>query len=141
MTSRIEYVFLELPNCKDPEDPEAGELDRLCYTLANISEMARQPEWAKGEFFDLLFKSAEICNFAPYEQNEYIKDMTTERDIQNQMAFALNKSREDGMKEGREEGREEGVIETVRKFIAAGASVELIQSATGLPAEKIAALR
>ena len=81
MTNRIEYVFLEIPNGKLPEDADFGPIDRLCYTLGHISEMEEQPEWARGEFYDLLFKSAEISNFAPYELNEYIKDMTTERDL------------------------------------------------------------
>ena len=35
--------------------------------------------------------------------------MTTERDIQNQIAYAEKKGREEGIEEGRMEGREEGV--------------------------------
>ena len=34
--------------------------------------------------------------------------MTTERDIQNQIDFAMDKGREEGREEDREEGREEG---------------------------------
>lgn len=136
MTNRIEYVFLEIPNGNAPEDTVFGPIDRLCYTLGHISEMGERPEWAKGEFYDLLFKSAEISNFAPYELNEYIKDMTTERDLANQMAFAVNK--------GRQEGRQEGEVlarqEIARNLLATDLSPEEVSSVTKLPLNEVKAL-
>ncbi|MBP3202798.1 MAG: Rpn family recombination-promoting nuclease/putative transposase [Bacteroidales bacterium] len=149
MTNRIEYVFLEVPNCKHPEAPDAGALDRLCYTFGHISEMTEQPQWARGEFYDLLFKSAEISNFAPEELKEYIKDMTTERDIKNQIAFAENKGRLEGeqegerrgKQEGREEGREEALVSTAMNLLRMGMSPDDVSRATGLPLEDIKALR
>ena len=42
-----------------------------------MSEFKERPEGLDGEIFDLLFKSAEIVNFAARERKEYIKDMTT----------------------------------------------------------------
>lgn len=38
--------------------------------------------------FDLLFSSADLQNFAPEDKVKYVNDMTTERDIRNQIAFA-----------------------------------------------------
>ena len=49
----------------------------------------------------MLFDSAEIAKFVPEERIKYEHDMTTERDIRNQIAY----SREEGRKEGREEER------------------------------------
>ena len=48
-----------------------------------------------------MFDSAEIAKFVPEERIKYEHDMTTERDIRNQIAY----SREEGRKEGREEER------------------------------------
>ena len=124
MTNRIEYIFLEVPNCLEPYSPGVGPLDYVCYTLGHISEMTERPEWAVGEFYDLLFNSAEISNFAPSERNEYRKDMTTERDIKNQMAFAEKK----------------GKVETAKNLLEMGMSPEDISKATGLPIEEIKSL-
>jgi len=49
-----------------------------------------------------LFSSADLHNFAPDDKIKYLNDMTTERNIRNQIAFAKDK----GFEEGREEERE-----------------------------------
>ncbi len=54
-----------------------------------------------------MFSSAEIAKFAPEEKIKYEYDMTTERDIRNQIAY----SREEGLAEGLEKGRAEGKAE------------------------------
>jgi predicted transposase/invertase (TIGR01784 family) len=132
MTSRLEYVFLELPNCMDPETQEVSPLDRLCYTLGHISEMKERPQWAVGEFYDLLFKSTEISTFAPRERNEYIKDMNTERDLRNQFAFAEDK--------GKAEGELKKQREIAESMLADGMSVELVSKYSGLPVDELKAL-
>lgn len=58
-----------------------------------------------AEIFELLFDSAEIAKSAPEERIRYEHDMTTERDIRNQIAY----SREEGRAEGREQGLAEGL--------------------------------
>ena len=57
-----------------------------------------------------MFSSAEIAKFAPEEKIKYEYDMTTERDIRNQIAY----SREEGLAEGLEKGRAEGKAEERR---------------------------
>ena len=47
-----------------------------------------------------LFETAEIAKFTPQEKTKYENDMTTERDIRNQIATA----REQGVEEGMEKG-------------------------------------
>ena len=66
------------------------------------------PPGFEAELFRLLFESAEIATFTPQERIKYEHDMTTERDIQNQIAYAEKKGREEGIEEGRKEGRMEG---------------------------------
>ena len=144
MTERIEYIFLELPNAINPDNDNSNALVQLGFTLKHISEMTERPEWAKGEFYDLLFKSAEISNFAPRELKEYRKDMTTDRDIKNQIAFAEQKGKQRGREEGREEGRKKGIQEalgnTARKLLKMGMSLDDVSEATGLSVEEIKAL-
>ena len=57
-------------------------------------------------------------NFAPDDKIKYLNDMTTERDIRNQIAFAKDK----GFEEGREEERER-IITALRNQ---GVSEEII---------------
>ena len=60
------------------------------------------------------------------------KNMTTERDFKNQLAYAR--------KEGREEGREEGLMQAARNMKAQGLPVEVIAKVTGLSEEICAQL-
>lgn len=64
----------------------------------------------QAEIFELLFNSAEIAKFTPEEKIKYEYDMTTERDIRNQIAYG----REEGRAEGRAKGRAEGRAEAIR---------------------------
>ena len=71
------------------------------------------------EIFRLLFDSAEIANFAPEEKAKYEQNMTTERDIRNQIAYAREKGLEEGMEEGMEKGMEKAfrlMAEQLRKM-------------------------
>ena len=54
--------------------------------------------------------------------------MTTERDIQNQIAYAEKV----GRREGREEGREEEALAIARKMVELGYSAEEISKVTGV---------
>lgn len=55
-----------------------------------------------------MFESAEIATFTPQERIKYEYDMTTERDIRNQIAFAEQKGMDIGKAEGLAEGIEKG---------------------------------
>ena len=68
----------------------------------------------QAEIFELLFNSAEIAKFTPEEKIKYENDMTTERDIRNQIAF----SREQGLKEGIEKGIEKGASEERTRILS-----------------------
>ena len=101
MTDRISYTFLELPKVKSIAN-DSTNLEKLCYALHNMTAMKSRPPQMQAEIFELLFNSAEISKFTPEEKIKYEYDMTTERDIRNQIAY------------GREEGRAEGRAEAIR---------------------------
>ena len=108
----------------------------------------------------MLFKSAEIATFTPQERVKYQNDMTTQRDIQNQIAYAeskgvakgmaegLAKGLAEGKAEGIAEGRAEGITEgkfegkteTARNLKRLGVPVTTIAEATGLTVEEVEAL-
>ena len=129
MTERVQYIFLELPNCR--EEPQAGApiVDKICWALHNLPSFKDRPGVLEEEIFRLLFESAEIATFTPEEKIKYENDMTTERDIRNQISFAR--------KEGKKEGAEQKAIEIARQMLAEGLSVELIARVTGLSEEEI----
>lgn len=111
MTDRIQYLFLELTNARHALEPDATVLEKFCYALHNMENLQGMPEGFEGELFQLLFESAEIATFTPKEKINYEFDMTTERDIKNQIAFAEEK--------GIEKGREEGIQEERQRILEA----------------------
>ena len=119
MTDRIQYLFLELTNARHALEPDATILEKFCYALHNMEHLPGRPEGFEGELFRLLFDSAEIATFTPQEKIKYEFDMTTERDIRNQIAFAEKKGIEKGMEKGMEKGREEGIQEERQRILEA----------------------
>ena len=95
-----------------------------------------------------MFNSADLHTFAPEEKIKYHNDMTTERDIRNQIAYAhdtgLAEGREAGLAEGLEKGIEKGIVEgkaeVAAKMKACGMSIEDISELTGLNEDQIQAL-
>ena len=138
MTDDLHYIFLETPKCRLKSDSSLAE--KLGYALYNLPSMVKRPKELTGEIFDLLFSSADLSNFAPEEKIKYLSDMTTERDIRNQIAYAKDKGIEQGRQEGIEQGVAQGKAEIAKAMLAKGFDVATVQELTGLSAEEIAAL-
>ena len=137
MTGSLQFVFLELTNCRKALTPEATLLDNFCYALHNMEHLTDRPEELKQEIFKRLFKTAEIATFTPEERIKYENDMTTERDIQNYISYA----REKGLEEGMEKGMEKGLLEAARNMLAEGFSIDLVVKCTGLSIEQVKELK
>jgi hypothetical protein len=75
-----------------------------------------------------LFEAANIATFAPEDKTKYDYDMTTERDIRNQIRYAEKK------------GKEEQNLENARNLKKLGVAIDIIAQATHLPEEQIKAL-
>ena len=71
-----------------------------------------------------MFSSADLHNFAQEDRIKYQNDMTTERDIQNQIDFARDKGIEIGREEGHEEGLEQGIAQGIAQGIEKGREEE-----------------
>ncbi len=79
-----------------------------------------------------MFDSAEIASFTPQEKINYEFDMTTERDIKNQIAFAEEKGIAKGMERGREEERQR-ILEALR---SQGVPEDILAKAIPAPEEQ-----
>ena len=107
---------------------------------------------------------AELAQLDDEDRIKYIKAMNTERDTYNQIEYAHETGREDGIKEGREEGlkeghrkghkegKEEGLTEgraegakqksfdIAKKMLEKGIDIETISELTGLTEKEISEL-
>ena len=138
MTDDLHYIFLEVPKCKLTKD--ASLIEKFGYALDRLPSLENKPEALEGEIFDLLFNSANLSNFAPEDKIKYQNDMTTERDIRNQIAYARDEGREEGMEKGMEKGAAQSRTEIARAMLERGIDVTTVQECTGLSPAQIAAL-
>ena len=99
-----------------------------------------RPDALRQEIFDLLFEAAEIATFTPEDKVKYEFEMTTERDIRNQIAFAKKNARAEGKIEGIEEGKMEEKKETVRRLKEMGIAANIIALGTELTEEQVQAI-
>ena len=135
MTDDLHFIFLEVPKCR--LTPEASLVEKLGYALDKLPTLEKKPAVLDGEIFDLLFCSANLSNFAPEEKIKYLNDMTTERDIRNQIAFARDK----GIEQGIERGAARKSAEIAKAMLGKGYTPAEVQELTGLTTEEIAALK
>ena len=166
MTSRLQYILLELPNSVHKAlTPQATLLENFCYALYRMEHFQEKPAEFVQEIFKLLFDYAEIATFTPEEKIQYELDMTTEQDRINQLAYATKKAMEKGREEGLEKGLQKGLQkgleeglqkgraeglaegkaiaarETALALLRLGVSEDIIVQSTGLHASEVEALR
>ena len=90
--------------------------------------LEERPAELRQEIFDLLFQSVEIATFTPEDKIKYDFNMTTERDIRNQIRYAEKK------------GMEKERLKNARKLKDLGFDSAIIAQATDLTVEQIQAL-
>ena len=127
MTDDLHYIFLEVPKCRLTKN--ASLIEKFGYALDRLPSLDSKPASLEGEIFDLLFSSANLSNFTTEDKIKYHNDMTTERDIRNQIAFA------------REEGAAQRNAEIAKVMLAEGLDVAIIAKCTGLTPAEVAALK
>ena len=73
-------------------------------------------------------------------RSNVIENMTTERDLRNQMDYAKKEGIQEGRAEGRTEGRAEGINLVIRQMIAKGMTAPQVADIVDMTAEKIEAI-
>ncbi len=145
LTDRLQLILIEMPRIREKQSKEWTRLQKFLYYLSHMTELDDIPEKDSDEMFRILHNSAKTDTFTPEEQAKYIKDMTTEQDIRNQIEYGRFEGLEEGLAKGRKEGREEGLaegeakktLEMAKKMLEAGIPCGLIMSITGLSEEEI----
>ena len=123
--------------------------DKFYFCLTQMSRLSERPDNLEEEIFRKLFDVSEFAQMTRDQQRQYVKIMTTERDVKNQISYArkealaegeaagLEKGRAEGEAVGLEKGRAEGRADIARAMKAKGIALELIAECTGLTAEEI----
>ena len=120
-----------MPKCRI--DEKCSELEKFGYALYHLSEFEEKPEGLDGEIFKVLFNSTEIIKLPAEDKYRLINDMNSERDTRNQIAFA----REEGREEGLQAGKAERSGEIARKLLAKGMDTKTVAEVTGLSVDDI----
>lgn len=135
--------LVDFPLHNDPDralSPQATILDNFCFSLHNMQFLEERPAELRQEIFELLFETAEIATFTPEDKVKYEFDMTTERDIRNQIRFAEKQASAQAEARGEARGEAKKAIETARRLKQFGVGLDIITQATGLTEEQVRGL-
>ena len=132
MTDALRFVFLELGRFKKRIWELHTVFDKWMYLLKHMHELVSIPKEFNDPLFTRLFMLAEIHKFTPEEYELYQKSIENMSELDNVIASTA----EVAEKRGRELGR----VETVKKMLAAGISVETIANALGMSVVEIESL-
>ena len=130
LTDRVTFIFIELPKfTKTVEELDGNILEGMYFCFNNMTELESRPEVLDHQIFTKIFDVTELYNMDQDTRDKVLENMTTERDLRNQMTYA------------REEGREEGHVEerakNAKNLRDLGVDPEIIAKATGLTVEEI----
>ena len=98
--------------------------------MPNLTE---RPTVLAHNVFKKIFDVSELLQMDEETRINILSNMTTERDLRNQMEYARRTAIA--------EGRAEGLESVARRMLAMGMDVQQISAATLLDAEQIEALR
>ena len=153
MTDKLKFVFIEVEKFSKGVDELTTDFDKWLYILKNLSKLLERPAALRDRIFSRLFDVAEYASLDNIDKQNYVKAMTTARDIHNQIEYAketgleegLAKGREEGRAEGRaeglEEGREEGRYDLILKMVQNDLPIQTICEITGLSLEEVTKLK
>ena len=131
----LEFIFIELPKFK-PQDRAEKKLHNLWLSfLTNVNETTKEipKELLDNELTREAVEYMERAAYTKAELEAYDKwkiNIMTERS-------AISDARKEGLAEGLAEGKAEEKLETARKMLEDGMTIENICKYTGLPIEQI----
>ena len=162
LSDRVTFIFIELPKFKKSiNELDGNVLEGVYFCFKNMAALEERPKVLSHQIFTKIFEVSELYNMDEYTRDKVLHNMTTERDLRNQMAYARKVAVEEGLAEGRAEGlaegraeglaegqaegraegRAEANLEAALKFRNLGVAVEIISEATGLSVEEIKQLQ
>ena len=115
LTDRVTFIFIELPKfTKTVEELDGNILEGMYFCFKNMPELESRPEVLDHHVFTKIFDVTELYNMDQDTRDKVLDNMTTERDLKNQMIYA------------REEGREEGIALAIKNMAESGLNAEQI---------------
>ena len=115
LTDRVTFIFIELPKfTKTVDELDGNILEGMYFCFKNMPELESRPEVLDHHVFTKIFDVTELYNMDQDTRDKVLDNMTTERDLKNQMIYA------------REEGREEGIALAIKNMAESGLNAEQI---------------
>jgi predicted transposase/invertase (TIGR01784 family) len=141
LTDKLTFIFLELNKFKKGiEDLDGDVLEGMYFCMKNMTRLDSRPQVLDHEVFKKMFEVSELLNMDEKTRSNVIENMTTERDLRNQMDYAKQEGIQEGRAEGRAEGRIEGINLVIMQMIAKGMTVQQVADIVDMTAEEIEAI-
>jgi predicted transposase/invertase (TIGR01784 family) len=158
LTDRLTYIFIELPKFKKSAEELTGDvLEGMYFCLKNMSQLQERPIALTHGIFDKIFGISELLVMDEDTRDKIIENMTTERDLKNQLDYARKVAIAEGLAEGKAQGMEQGMaqgmaqgmeqgmaqgmaqekLQIAKNMLAMGLDTETISKATGLSVDEI----
>lgn len=130
LTDRVTFIFLDLSKFKKTAEELSGDiLEGMYFCFKNIVSLTERPEILEHDVFRKIFEVSELINMDEVTRSKVIEKMTTERDLRNQMEYAL----QEAIAEGHAAGHAEGLAEAARKMVASGMTHEAVADILQIP--------
>ena len=158
LTDRLTYIFIELPKFKKSAEELTGDvLEGMYFCLKNMSQLQERPIALTHGIFDKIFGISELLVMDEDTRDKIIENMTTERDLKNQLDYARKVAIAEGLAEGKAQGMAQGMaqgiaqgiaqgmaqgmaqekLQIAKNMLAMGLDTETISKATGLSVDEI----
>ena len=116
----------------------------LSFCFKNMPILAEWPEILKHKVFEKIFEVTELLNMDKVTRSKVLGNMTTERDLRNQMRYATETATAEGlargMAQGMAQGKAEGRAEIIRMMGAKGMTATEISKIVEIDVAEIEAL-
>ena len=125
MTSNIQFVFMEVEPFNKPYNECKTFEDKFLFFLKNLPTFAKKPDTHSEPYFEDLLKAAEYLKMDKPMRTEYDVRLKILRDNYSAEQYIINKAK----------------LEDAKGMLALGYPIQDIVKITGLPLERIEALK
>ena len=130
---KLTFIYLAMRKFKKKPHELQTSQDKWLYAIKHLSELETIPEELNSEVFGRFFSLAEIAKLNPRERQGYEQSLKYYRDLNNVIATAFDKGKEEGKTEGKAEGLAKGKLMAILELrfdTLAEGQLQKINSAT-----------
>ena len=137
---RMSFYLLELPRIMRYSDEYDSPVAAWCRIFRNFAIFAKSRSEKDAEF-ERLERAMRVSGLDDKEIDNYFNDMMTEKEMRPYIEGAEQQGYRKGFEAGSEQGIAKGIEKVAKSLLSLGIPIEQIVIATGLPSERIEALR